>query len=80
MDSVEKEVVNIVAGVLRKEPQAISLDAMMGDVKEWDSLANVLIVSEVERHFSVMFDVGQVADAESVQDFIDLVRQAKATT
>ena len=79
MESVEKEVVEIIAGVLKKKPEAISPEAMMGDVEEWDSLANVLIVSEVERHFAVVFDVGQVADAESVQDLIDLVRQAKTT-
>lgn len=71
--SVQERVLAIIANVLGLPNAAINLEWMFGDVPQWDSLKHVAIITQVEEHFGLVFDVDQITDLESVEDIIDLV-------
>ncbi|HAT51324.1 MAG: acyl carrier protein [Nitrospirae bacterium] len=72
---VQEQVVAIIATVLGLPGSSVSLEWMFGDVPQWDSLKHVAIITQVEEHFNLVFDVDQITDLESVEDIIDLVKE-----
>jgi acyl carrier protein len=40
---------------------------------EWDSLSHLQILDALESHFGCVMDLMEIAEVESVQDWVDLV-------
>jgi len=45
------------------------------NVKGWDSLAHINLVSAVEQEFRVRFALGELAELQNVGDMIDLIER-----
>ena len=43
------------------------------DVADWDSLANVELMVEIEEHFGVRFRTGQVAELANIGQLVDVI-------
>lgn len=43
------------------------------EVDEWDSLLHITLVVSVEKEFGIRFKAGEVAKAQNVGDFIDII-------
>lgn len=74
MSEIEEKVIAIVAEVLQLPVDRLTSELTMGDIVEWDSLRQMLIVVELEKRFSVTFDVEQLFDVHSIGDFVTLVQ------
>jgi acyl carrier protein len=62
------EVIAEVLGVTEVTPSS-SIQNMI----EWDSLSHLQILDALELHFGCVMDLMEIAEVESVQDWVDLV-------
>lgn len=47
----------------------------MGEVKEWDSMNHLLLISEVEKEFHFKFSTQEVVEVKSLDDISALMRK-----
>lgn len=53
--------------------EGISLEMRLEDIVEWDSLANILLISLYDQLFKVVVTVGKLKECRTVNDLVDLV-------
>ena len=51
----------------------ISRETTAADVKGWDSLMHITLVSEVEEVFGIKFTMKQILEMQNVGEMIDLI-------
>lgn len=74
----EKEIMEIVAGCLEIPVEQLEKDADMADIPEWDSMRNVMILSQLEDHFDVMIPEEDIFDLVSVNAIIEEINKIKS--
>jgi len=52
-------------------------DLRIGDVDQWDSVAHLDLMSEIEREFGVRFDLDEMATLTSLPELLQRLEQAK---
>ncbi|HEY8100564.1 MAG TPA: acyl carrier protein [Burkholderiaceae bacterium] len=57
---------NAFAQSLRIDPSRISEDLTFNTIEEWDSIAHMALVTEIEKAFDVMLDTDDILDMSSV--------------
>ena len=45
------------------------------DIEQWDSMNHVVLISSIEKEFSVTFDIMEIIGITRFGDFIDLVEK-----
>ncbi len=73
--SVEDRIRTVVIDTLQIAPEAYAEDLAAGDIPQWDSIANVRLLQNVESTFDISFDVADAIAVEDVGDLIELVRR-----
>lgn len=68
-----KSVVSTICDVLDLTAEEISITTMIDQVDEWDSLAQINIISQLEKEFSIFVEIEAFEKLLSVQDIIDLI-------
>lgn len=71
--SSEQEIIELVAGILAVPAEALSLQTGAGDLPEWDSLAQVAIVTTVEEEYQLNLDPDSLMDIATIADLVALV-------
>ena len=54
---------------------AIGMDTRQTDLKAWDSLAHIRIVSGIESEFDFQFNLSEIEEISSVRQFVDAIRE-----
>lgn len=75
--TITEEVIAIVAQVLGVEIDALTSETSMEDVKEWDSLHNMMILTKVQKSFGIAIPVEDVFDLVSIGALVDEVEKLK---
>ncbi|MCH3984847.1 MAG: acyl carrier protein [Prevotella sp.] len=74
-----KEVLEILRDILTKvlKRPGIQLDYGMSadDVEGWDSLTNMMIISETEKHFHIHFKMRDIIRMKTIGDMCDIIIQ-----
>jgi acyl carrier protein len=52
-------------------------DLRIGDVDQWDSVAHLDLMSEVEREFGVRFDLDEITTLTSLPELVNWLEKAK---
>ncbi len=52
-------------------------DLRIGDVDQWDSVAHLDLMSEVEREFGVRFDLDEMTTLTSLSELVNWLERAK---
>jgi acyl carrier protein len=52
----------------------IGMDTRQADLKAWDSLAHIRIVSGIESEFDFQFNLSEIEEISSVRQFVDAIR------
>ncbi|MHA3964878.1 MAG: hypothetical protein AM325_015220 [Candidatus Thorarchaeota archaeon SMTZ1-45] len=68
MTDFEDKLLEILSKVLLLEKNAISDDLRRKDFEAWDSMAHLIIVSEIENEFEIFFEDEEVIDLWTVGD------------
>ena len=53
----------------------ISMETRQVDLKAWDSLAHIRIVSGIESEFDFQFNLEEIEEINSVRQFVDAIRE-----
>jgi len=53
----------------------ITRDTFADDIEEWDSLANIMIITAIEKEFNIKFDLKELIILASVGDVVDLIEK-----
>ena len=73
--NIEEKVKEIIAKVLEVEVSQINDDTAIGDIREWDSLSHIQIVSAIEKEFGFNFTPDVMMDLEDVSDIVAAVEE-----
>tara|TARA_B100000683_G_C12353850_1_gene500121 strand:- start:560 stop:841 length:282 start_codon:yes stop_codon:yes gene_type:complete len=68
---IEMRIMDIFKKVFNDTSLVISRDTTAADVAGWNSLNNVILISEVEKEFEIKFGLSQLLNLENVGDLID---------
>jgi len=71
----EEEILEIAKRVL--ETDKVDLFANRENIDEWDSLAHLQIISEVEDKFDISIPFEEVPDIKSLSDFLKYIERSK---
>ena len=70
-DEISKIVNDIFTGIFKLENEVISNETNSDDVKNWDSLNHIILITAIENEFKIKFPLGEMADLRSLGDIID---------
>ena len=69
-----RESVSAVIAVALQVP-SVAPTSSIQNMMEWDSLSHLQILDALESHFSCTMDLMEIAEVESVQDWVNLVEK-----
>lgn len=75
--SILEETKSIIASILNYPIEELDEEAEMTDIEGWDSLRNVMILSQLKEHFDIMFPPEDLFDLTSVRAFAEEIEKIK---
>ncbi len=72
---LEEKVIQIISTSLEVSSEIISVELSIGDIPEWDSLGHIVIISNLEKEFSLNFDPEIIMDLEDVSDIVVAIEE-----
>jgi acyl carrier protein len=79
-NSTDKKLKEILAKVLLIDESQINDDMSRKTVKEWDSMAHLMLVSEIESAFEVTMDDDDIMEIQTVADIKKTLQKHGITT
>jgi acyl carrier protein len=73
-DAILARVQDIFRAELDDDNLAVALDTRQKDLKAWDSLAHIRLVSGIESEFDIQFSLAEIEQITSVRQFVDLIK------
>ena len=73
MDACREKVCVFVSEILEVDRQTVTGELSIGDIPQWDSLAQAKIVVGIEERFGIALEIDQILDIESVEDIVKIV-------
>ena len=74
-DDVLARVQEVFRAELADEDLVIAPDISQKNLKAWDSLAHIRLVSGIENEFSIQFSLAEIEQITSVRQFVQLVQE-----
>jgi acyl carrier protein len=72
-DSILARLQDVFRAELDDDDLQISLATRQSDLKGWDSLAHVRLVSGIESEFDFQFSLAEIEAINSVRQFVDMI-------
>jgi len=72
---MQHKVKNLVSKVLDIDSSRLNLETGPGSIAEWDSLASLTLVSEIENEFDINLELEDILSINSVKDIVDIVEK-----
>jgi len=67
--------IEIVARTLSIDPRAVSEASTSANTRNWDSLRQVILMTELERIYGIEFEFDQINEAQSILRIRDILRE-----
>lgn len=68
MNEIDEKLTEIVALVLLLEPEDVRDAIRRGELDSWDSMAHLVLISEVENSFGITFEDEEIVEIYTVSD------------
>lgn len=72
-EQVFNSVQEIFRDIFDDEEMVIADDMTADDVDEWDSLEQILLLTAMEKKFTITFEIGEVGKLKNVGEIVDLI-------
>jgi acyl carrier protein len=72
-DAILLRVQDIFRAELEDDDLVVDLDTRQTDLKAWDSLAHIRLVSAIESEFDIEFSLTEIEQIASVKQFVELI-------
>ena len=73
-DAILARVQEVFRAELDDDNLTVALDTRQQDLKAWDSLAHIRLVSGIESEFDIQFSLAEIEQVNSVRQFVDLIK------
>ena len=67
---MEERLLEIFAEILDVDVEELSIDSTRDEIEEWDSLAMVELVGEIEHEFDCRIPFEEIEKCEAIKDFL----------
>lgn len=71
---MKEKLLEIFADVLEEDQNNLKLDLNKDEYENWDSIAHLTLVADVEAEFSVSFTPEEIEKLVSIESFLDLIQ------
>lgn len=75
---LKEEIRLTIASILEISADRLGYETEMDEISEWDSMHNILILSELEEKYDVLFPEDDIFDLVSVNAFAEEITKLKA--
>lgn len=72
---MDKEFVNMVAGLLKVDPELLGEDSTAATIPEWDSLNHWLIIEELEEKYGVEFTMDEAIEFKNLGEIYYTIKK-----
>ena len=72
---LQLKIIKIIANSLEVVEDRITEDTAIGDITEWDSMGHIVIISNLEKEFSINFDPEIIMELEDVSDIVAAIEE-----
>lgn len=72
---MEKKLIELVKKIL--DIESIDIDTNKDQIPEWDSFANLQIISEVEEQFDIEIPFEKISEIESIRDILNIIERVE---
>ena len=72
-EEIMKQINALLCEILKKNKLNINRNTTSREVEGWDSLMHMIIMSRIEKHFGIVFNVRELIRLKSVGDLCDTV-------
>lgn len=69
---MKEKLIELITDILQVEEGVITENTLIDDFEEWDSLAQVMIIGEIEARLGVSIDLEDAMEVTGVKDLIAL--------
>ncbi|MGY4687984.1 acyl carrier protein [Petrotoga sp. DB-2] len=69
---MERKLIELVKKILNIE--SIEIDTNKDQISEWDSLANLQIIAEVEEKFNVKIPFEKISEIKNIRDILNIIK------
>ena len=74
-DEVLAKFTDVLRNEVDDDELELSDDTVAADVEDWDSLAHLSIVHEVEDSFGIKLTMGEIQESANVGEFVDAIKK-----
>ncbi len=75
---MQEKIIEIIEDVLQVPAGTVTIKTKAEDMDAWDSLAQVLIVGELESRLGISIPIDEAADLVNVEDFVRKAEELRA--
>ena len=68
---MKEKIISLIEEVLNLPAGSITVDTMITDVEEWDSLAHVMIIGELEEKLGISMSLDEAIEVTGVGDLLE---------
>jgi acyl carrier protein len=72
---LQSRIIKIIASSLEVNEDQITEDTSIGEIPQWDSMGHIVIISSLEKEFSINFDPEIIMDLEDVSDIVAAIEE-----
>lgn len=67
----QEEIIALIEGLLKVPTGTVTIDTQIADVEEWDSLAHVMLIGELETRLNVSIPLDDAIELTSVRELFE---------
>ena len=67
---MKEQIIDIITEILQVPAGTVTEDTLIEDLEEWDSLAQVLIIGELESRLGIAVSLEEAEEMTGVSDFL----------
>lgn len=72
---MEQQIIEIIAKNIKTDTKNITKDTKMADIEAWDSLAQVMIMAEIEEKLGIYIPIDKALEIEGVADILAAAKE-----
>lgn len=72
---MSNDLFNLVAGILGVSSKELSLESGPENLSQWDSLAQITIVSAIEQQYKIKLNMPEILSIRSISDLQELIEK-----
>lgn len=70
---MKEKIIALIEEILKVEPGTITEDTKIEDVEEWDSLAHVMIIGELDEKLQISLPLDEAVEITSMEELLEMV-------